>query len=66
MRQLRPKLAPVADRGDADVFEAVGRELRQYSRIDLAILEIRLVLFEAETAKPPADVHGRAPHGLAG
>jgi hypothetical protein len=28
--------------------------------------KIRLVLFEAETAKPPADFHGRAPHGFQG
>jgi len=39
---------------------AVGENVR----VDLIVSEIRLVLAEAETAKPPADIHGRAPHGL--
>jgi hypothetical protein len=31
--------------------------------IDLVVTEIRLVLTEAELAKPPADIDGRASHG---
>jgi hypothetical protein len=57
---------PVAESGDANVLEAGVRQLRQQVRVDLVVPEIRLVLTETETAKPPADIHGRAPHGLAG
>jgi hypothetical protein len=60
------KPAPVANRGDPDVLEVVRRQLRQHVRIDLVVSEIRLVLAEAEAAKPPANVHGRAPPGFAG
>ena len=38
----------------------------QQVRVDLVVPELRLVLAESETAKPPADIHGRASHGLAG
>jgi hypothetical protein len=55
---------PVASSGDADVLEDVVRQPRQQVRVDLVVSEIRLVLAEPETAKPPADIHGRAPHGL--
>jgi hypothetical protein len=65
-RDCRQELASIADRSDADVFEVVSRQLRQYRRIDLVVPEIRFVLFEAETTKPPADIHSRAPHGFAG
>ena len=54
--------APIADGSDADVLEIVRRQLRQHVCIDLVVPKIRLVLAETETAKPPADVHGRAPH----
>ncbi len=37
--------------------------MRQDGRIDLIPPKIRLVLAEAQTAKPPADIHRRAPHG---
>ena len=37
------------------------KELRG-APLDLGVRQIRLVLAEAETAKPPANVHGRAPH----
>jgi hypothetical protein len=47
-----------------NVLEVVRRQLRQHVRIDLVVSEIRLVLAEAEAAKPPANVHGRAPPGL--
>jgi hypothetical protein len=37
---------------------------RQQIRVDFIVAKIGFVLAEAETAKPPADIHGRAPHGL--
>ena len=43
---------------------AVSRQLRKHFRIDLVVSKLLLVLVEAETAKPLADFHGRAPHGL--
>ncbi len=60
----RKQPAPVADRGDADVPEVVRRQLRQDVRVDPVVSKVLLVLTETETAKPPADVHGRAPHGI--
>ena len=47
-------------------FEVGVGQPRQHVRVDLVVPEIRLVLAEAETAKPPADIHGRAPHGWSG
>jgi hypothetical protein len=44
---------------------AIG-EIGEHIEIDLVVSEIGLVLAKAETAKPPADIHGRAPHGLMG
>jgi hypothetical protein len=42
------------------------RQPRQEVRVDLIVSEPLLVLTEAETAKPVADVHGRASHGQLG
>ena len=58
--------APIANRGDADVFQVIGRQLRQHVCIDLIFSKLSLVFTEAETAEPPADIHRRASHGLTG
>jgi hypothetical protein len=34
--------------------------------MDLVVSELRLVFAEAKTAKPLADIHGRASHGFPG
>jgi hypothetical protein len=54
----REQSHPVADRGNANVLEVIRRQLRQNVRVDLVVPEIRLVMAEAETAKPPRHVHG--------
>ena len=56
----------IANSRDADVLEVVRGQPRQQVRVDLVVPEIRLVLAEPKTAKPPADIHRRASHGLAG
>jgi hypothetical protein len=55
-------LQSIAKSRDADVLEVVVRQPRQQVRVDLVVSEIRLVLAEPETAKPPPHVHGRAPN----
>jgi hypothetical protein len=39
---------------DADFLEVIARQPRQQLRVELVVPEVRLILFEAETAKPPA------------
>jgi hypothetical protein len=56
--------ASIPYRNDADVSEVVCRKLRQHVQIDFVVSKLLLVLTEAETAKPLADIHGRAPYGL--
>ena len=58
------QLRPIAKSGDANILEVVARQPREHLRVDFIVSKIGLVLAEAETAKPPADIHGRAPHGL--
>jgi hypothetical protein len=66
MQRWRRATTPVASSRDADVLEDGVRQPRQQVRVDLVVPEIRFVLAEPETAKPAADIHGRALHGLAG
>jgi hypothetical protein len=40
--------------------------LGQDARVDLVVSKLSSRLTEAETTKPHADIHGRAPHGLTG
>ena len=58
--------APIAYGRNADLLEVLGRQVREDRLLDPVIAKRGLVLAKAETAKPPADIHGRAPHGLAG
>jgi hypothetical protein len=58
--------SPITESRDADFLEVVARQPRQQLRVDPVVSEIRFILFEAETAKPPANIHGRAPHAFAG
>jgi hypothetical protein len=44
---------------------AIG-EIGEHVEIDLVFSKLFLVSAEAETAKPTADIHGRASHGLVG
>ena len=56
----------IANNRNANVLEVVDRQPRQQVRVDLVVPELLLVLAEPKTAKPPADIHRRASHGLAG
>ena len=56
----------IANNRNANVLEVVNRQPRQQVRVDLVVPELLLVLAEPKTAKPPADIHRRASHGLAG
>jgi hypothetical protein len=53
-------------RNNANISQIIRRQLVQHVRIDFIVSKFLLVLTEAETTKPPADIHGRAPHGLPG
>ena len=55
-------LQPIAESGDTDVLEAGVRQPREQIRVDLVVSELLLILAEAETAKPSAHIHGRAPY----
>ena len=48
----------MADAGDADILEVVGRQLRQDLDIDFVVAKRGLVLLEAEISQPLADIHG--------
>ena len=56
----------ITNNRNANVLEVVNRQPRQHVRVDLVVPELLLVLAEPKTAKPPADIHRRASHGLAG
>ena len=56
----------IANNRNANVLEVVNRQPRQQVRVDLVVPELLFVLAEPKTAKPPADIHRRASHGLAG
>ncbi len=47
------RLESIAKSRNADVLEVIVRQPRQQVRVDLVVSEIRLVLAEHETAKPP-------------
>jgi hypothetical protein len=47
------QFAAVADRGDAEIFEILGRELPFYGVVAKSLL----VLFQAETAQPTREIH---------
>ena len=59
------QLAPVADRGDAELLQVVGREAGQDLGVDLVVAERLLVPPQAEPAQPSPDVHPRPPIGHA-
>ena len=48
----------VAER-QSEFFEVAISQIGEHVHVDLVVTEIRLVLTEAEIAKPPADIHGR-------
>src|SRR4051794_67143 len=49
----------MADRGDANVLEVVGRQVRQQLSIDVILTECRLVLLKAQAPQPLPDIHHR-------
>ena len=51
------QLAPVADRGDAELAQVVGRQLGQDVGVDVVVAERLLVLAQAQPAQPSPDVH---------
>jgi hypothetical protein len=50
---------------NAELLQIGFGQLRQDFRVDLMLAEDRFVLAKADSFQPLADVHGRAPHGLA-
>ena len=59
------QLAPVADRGDAEAAQVVGRQLGQDLGVDVVVAERLLVLAQAQPAQPSPDVHPVPPIGRA-
>jgi hypothetical protein len=53
----------VAER-QSELFEIAVSEIGKHVRVDLVVPEPLLIFAESETAKPPADIHGCATHGL--
>jgi hypothetical protein len=51
----------MSDGHHADVFEVLGRQLRQNCFIDRILAECRLVLFEAKAPQPTSEVHDWQP-----
>ena len=49
---------------DAELFEVAIVEIGEHIQINLIIAKLFLVLIQAATAKPLADVHSHAPNGL--
>ena len=54
------------DRSRHTVHRFMGKVIDEKFLSSYDMDEPLLVLTEAETAKPPADIHCRAPHGFAG
>jgi len=46
------------------LFQVAVCEIGKHVRVDLVVPESVFVLAESETAKPTADIHGRASQGL--
>ena len=55
------QLAPVADRGDAEADQVVGRQIGQDLGVDIVVTERLLVLAQAQPVQPSPDVHPRPP-----
>jgi hypothetical protein len=49
--------AAMSNRRHADIFEVLGRQLRQNCSIDRVLAECRLVLREAKAPQPTSEVH---------
>ena len=50
----------------SELLEVAVSEIGEHLHVDRIVAKGGLVLVEAETAKPPADIHGRASHGFVG
>src|SRR6476660_151858 len=49
----------MADRGNAQVPEILGRQVGQHRAVDIVVAKYRLVLLQSETAEPCRNVHAR-------
>jgi len=58
--------APVAYGRNADLLQVLDCQVRQDCLPDSVVEKRSLIFAKAETAKPPADIHGRAPHASIG
>jgi hypothetical protein len=54
--------SPIANCRGADLLEVVRHQPDHHVAVD----PVAFALAEVETAKPLADIHGRAPHALSG
>jgi hypothetical protein len=62
--RLEQSFAPAS--GNPSFSKSPSRDVREQVRVDRIVAKRGLVAAEAETEKPPANVHVRAPHGLGG
>src|ERR1700722_5508576 len=58
--------APITDGRDANPPEVFRRYMTENVLVDPVLAKGRRILVETELAKPPAEVHGRAPHRFQG
>ena len=56
----------IANGRDADLREVFRRQMTEDVLVDRVVAKSHLILPETQTAKPPADIHRRAPHGFTG
>jgi hypothetical protein len=66
LRDSGEQLASITDGSDTDLPKVFRRYVTEDLFVDAVLAKSGLVLVETETAKPTADVHGRASHGLIG
>jgi hypothetical protein len=57
------KPSPIAYPRNAELLQILHREVRKNRLVDPVVAERGLIFAETETTKPPADIHGGAPHG---
>ena len=63
-RDRGKQLAAVADRGDANPDQVIGRQIGDDLGVNVVLAERLLVLPQAETVQPSRNVHGRLPARL--
>jgi hypothetical protein len=52
---------PVADQGNAEILQVIGRQTRQHLLVDLVLAESLLVSLQPEPPQPAPNVHRVVP-----